>query len=356
MGLLYTNMKMFHFKEKLDTLPAASNEIQAPLHVRIKPTNACAHDCWYCAYRKENIQLGKDMEKRGRIPEEKMMEIIEDFSEIGVRAVTFSGGGDPFYYPPLPQSLEKLAEADIRFAALTNGARLDGRLAELFAAYGSWIRISLDGWDRNSYAQYRNISPTEYDRMWNNMAQFKKMNTGCLLGVVIVIDQKNAPHVYDMVRALHDIGVNSVKLSPCIISNDQQKSIDYQSSCADAVTEQIERAINDFHSDQFQISNGYRLQLQTFHKAYHWCPYVQINPVIGADLNVYTCHDKAYNIEQGLLFSMQKQRFIRGWFADKKTFMQVDPSHDCNHHCLVDGKNSMILEYLDVDQEHSVFV
>jgi len=61
MGLLYTRMKIFHFKEKLDSLSASSETILPPLNVRIKPTNACNHNCWYCAYRAENLQLGQDM-------------------------------------------------------------------------------------------------------------------------------------------------------------------------------------------------------------------------------------------------------------------------------------------------------
>src|SRR5208283_2551031 len=104
MALLYTKMKVFHFQDKLDSLPLESGRILPPLHIRIKPTNACNHNCWYCAYKAEGLQLGKDMDKRDRIPREKMLEIIADLAEMGVKAVTFSGGGDPFVYPHLLRS------------------------------------------------------------------------------------------------------------------------------------------------------------------------------------------------------------------------------------------------------------
>ena len=61
MGLLYSRMKVFHFKEKLDSLPRASGTILPPINVRIKPTNVCNHNCWYCAYRVQNLQLGQDI-------------------------------------------------------------------------------------------------------------------------------------------------------------------------------------------------------------------------------------------------------------------------------------------------------
>ena len=91
----YTQLKIFHFKEKIDSLPISNPKILSPIHIRIKPTNVCNHNCKYCAYRAENLQLGQDMEIKDSIPKEKMIEIIDDLIEMDVKAVTFSGGGEP---------------------------------------------------------------------------------------------------------------------------------------------------------------------------------------------------------------------------------------------------------------------
>ena len=96
MGILYTRMKIFHFRDKLESLPRESGLTLAPLHIRIKPTNRCNHSCSYCAYRAEELQLGRDMKLQDFIPREKMLEIVDDIAAMGVKAVTFSGGGDPF--------------------------------------------------------------------------------------------------------------------------------------------------------------------------------------------------------------------------------------------------------------------
>ena len=119
MGLLYTPMKIFHHKEKIDSLPRSTGKILPPVHIRIKPTNVCAHCCWYCAYKADNLQLGQDMVTRDSIPRAKMLEIIEDVVTMGVRAVTFSGGGDPFYYPHLLDATKALADSKVRFASLS---------------------------------------------------------------------------------------------------------------------------------------------------------------------------------------------------------------------------------------------
>jgi len=356
MGLLYTRMKIFHFREKLDSLPSSSGAILPPINVRIKPTNACNHDCWYCAYRAENLQLGQDMNLQDFIPREKMVEIIDDLVEMGVKAVTFSGGGDPFCYPHLLETVQKLAESPIKFAALTNGSRLTGEVAEIFARHATWLRISMDGWDDASYREYRGCPDREFTKIIHNMGQFKNLGGSCYLGVCIVVDSKNCRHIYELIKLLRETGVNSVKVSPCIVSNSGRENNEYHDPLFATVKEQTDRAILDFAGSDFEIFDSYHTQLETFRKSYDWCPYLQITPVIGADLNVYSCHDKAYNLEEGMLGSIRDVRFKELWNSDKSRFFRIRPSKVCDHHCVVDGNNRMILDYLDADRDHLEFV
>ena len=78
--------------------------------------------------------------------------------------------------------------------------------------------------------------------------------------------------------------------------------------------------------------------------------------MIGADLNVYSCQDKAYNIKEGLIGSIKSMRFKDFWFSNKNKFFKVDPSLHCVHHCVADAKNKIVLEYLNADREHLAFV
>jgi MoaA/NifB/PqqE/SkfB family radical SAM enzyme len=356
MGLLYTRMKIFHYPEKLASLPRSSGSILAPVNVRIKPTNVCNHTCRYCAYRADNLQLGRDMDERDSIPREKMLEIVDDLATMGVRAVTFSGGGDPFCYPHLAETVERLATNGVRFAALTNGSRLEGELAELFARHATWLRISIDGWDDASYAAYRGCPQGEFSRVMANMAAFKRLGGSCYLGACIVVDERNCSHLYDLIRRLREAGADSVKISPCIISNSGAENNAYHRPLFDTVKEQVARAMTDGGGQRCEIFDSYHTQLETFAKSYRWCPYLQVSPVIGADQNVYSCHDKAYNLAEGVLGSIRDVRFRDFWFAGREQFFRIDPSAVCNHHCVADASNRQILEYLDADPEHLDFV
>ncbi len=356
MGLLYTNLKIFHFKEKLDTIPENTDEIAPPVHIRMKPTNVCGHNCCYCAYRSDDLQLGKDMVTKDYIPQEKMMEIIDDIIEMGVTAVTFSGGGDPFYYPHILETVKKLSKSPVKFAALTNGARLCGEVAEIFANCGAWLRVSIDGWDNESYSKYRGVSMGEFSKVMKNMEDFKKIGGNCFLGVSVIVDKKNSLHLYEFVKKIKDVGVNSVKISPCVVSNDGINNNRYHQPIFKNVKQQVKRAMEDFADERFEVFDSYHELDDKFEKDYNWCPYIQILPVIGADLNIYPCQDKAYNLDEGLIGSIKNQRFKNFWFSDKEKFFKVNPSKVCNHHCVANSKNKLVLEYLGVDKGHLGFV
>lgn len=356
MGRVYSSYKVFNYSDKIASLPKTENSVMPPLHVRIKPINMCNHRCSYCAYRGADLQLGQDMQERDVIPGDKMIEIIDDIIEMGVKAVTFSGGGEPLLYPFLADVLEKLADSPVRFATLTNGARLNGKLAELFAYHGTWVRVSMDGWDDRSYTTYRSASDREYSKIVNNMKAFKHYDGPCILGVSLIVDHNNAEHVFEFIKAMADIGVDSVKISPCIVSNEGSANNDYHKPIFNKVKDQILRAQSKISNPQFEIFDAYHELDEKFDKAYDWCPYCQILPVIGADMNVYTCQDKAYNLNSGRLGSIADQRFKSFWFNGKEKFFSINPSIHCHHHCVANNKNSMLYDYLNSDPIHMGFV
>lgn len=356
MGNLYAKMKIFHFKDKVDSLPESIDDIRAPVHVRIKPTNVCNHNCRYCSYIVDKLQLGKDMKTRDQIPKEKMVEILDDIIEMGVKSVTFSGGGEPFCYPYLLDAVKRLSKSPVKFSILTNGSRLQGELAEIFAHKGAWLRISIDGWDQDSYARYRGVNKDEFNKVMNNIKNFKKLRGKCYLGISLVVDKDNYLHMYDFIKRIKDIGVDSVKVSPCVVSDDSIENNRYHQPILDRVKKQIKKATERLVNEKFEIFDTYHEIEDGFKKKYKWCPYLQINPVIGADLNIYPCHDKAYNLDEGLIGSTKDCRFKEFWFLNKSKFFKINPSMHCNHHCVANEKNKLILDYLNADKEHLVFV
>ncbi|MBF0623981.1 MAG: radical SAM protein [Magnetococcales bacterium] len=354
MAQLYSALKFLRFSDHLEALRAG--RVVAPVHIRIKPINLCNHDCWYCAYRVDHLQLGEEMAERDSIPRDKMLEIVEDCLAMGVRAITFSGGGEPLLYKPLPEVVERLANGGIRVATLTNGSNLKGRMAEAFARHGTWVRISIDAWDDASYAKARGVKPGEFTRVTDNIRAFTASGTRCVLGISFIITHDNHRHVLDACRLFKSLGVNHVKLSGAVVSNHGAENNAYHREIMAAVTDQIHTA-QSLIGESFTVIDHYHALEERFTKHYTTCPFLQFLTVIGADGAVYTCQDKAYTAS-GLLGSIRERRFREFWFSeDNRTrLFTFDPSRHCSHHCVTHTKNLAILEVLGIDPEHGLFV
>jgi len=354
MSQYYSALKFLRFSDRLQALNGGKPV--APVHIRVKPMNLCNHHCWYCAYRTDDVTLGEEMDERDQIPKQKMIELAHEFVEMGVKAVTFSGGGEPLLYKPLPEVIEILAEGGIRIAALTNGSNLKGRIADAFAEHGAWIRVSIDAWDDASYVKSRGAKEKEFTKLVENMAAFTQRDTQCVMGVSFIVGRDNHQHIYDVCRLFKEIGVDHVKVSGAVVSNDAKENNKFHRTIKQEVSNQVKRA-KVLVDNKFDVLDHYHDLEDRFEKQYTTCPFLQFLTVIGADQYVYTCQDKAYT-EPGKMGSIADRTFKEFWFSrENQDFLQAfDPSQNCNHHCVSHAKNLAIHEFLALDEDHSNFV
>lgn len=63
---------------------------------------------------------------------------------------------------------------------MTNGSRLSGEIAELFAHHATWLRVSIDGWNDESYARARDVKVGEFSKIIDNMKNFSALADGVL--------------------------------------------------------------------------------------------------------------------------------------------------------------------------------
>lgn len=225
-------------------------------------------------------------------------------------------------------------------ATLTNGANFRGSMAEAFARYGEWVRVSQDA----------------FTRLLENVRAFAACGSACVLGVSLIVDARNCGHVADICRMMKDAGGNHVKVSGAIVANDVQENNLYHRRIHDVVARQMTeaRALSD---DKFTMVDHYHELEERFEKSYDWCPSLQYLTVIGADCRVYTCQDKAYT-GSGRLGSLEGRRFRDFWFSEENRagLRLLDPSRVCRHHCVAHQKNLLLHEILSIDAGHGCFV
>lgn len=342
---VYSQSKIAFHKEKLESL--AKREVTAPIYVRIKPTNKCNHRCFYCSYDPEfGYLLSERKNIDDEIPKEKMIEILDNLKDIGVKAVTYSGGGEPLVYPYIVEAMQKTLESGIELSAITNGQNLDGRRAELLAK-SEWVRISADYCNSELFVKHRKISESFFEKEEKNIQDFSKIKKSeCELGINFLITHLNADKIYDSAKFFKDLGVNHIRFSPIYVPKrnklSQEGSEKYHFPFKKKVSEQIERA-RELENKNFKIFNNYEADFDSVIKSkrtYSRCFMMETTPIIAANQNVYFCHDKAYS-DAGLLGSIKNCAFKDLWFSPeaKKIFRNFNPQESCKHKCTADNRN-----------------
>ena len=337
----YSNLKVFTHAKILERI--AEGEQVAPIYIRIKPTNHCNHKCYYCCYADSSLGLFDSVNAQDQIPWFKMQEIIADMSEMGVKAVTFSGGGEPLVYPYIVETMQKVLEAGIDLSIITNGQLLKGERAEVLAK-AKWVRISFDSADAETYARVRNLPLKAFDEVCENIRRFsEEKQDGCELGVNFVVNHENADQVYDMAKLVKGLGVNHIKYTALVTKD----LFAYHEPFRQSAVEQIYRAKEELENDNFRIINKYESDFDSvlvFHRCYDKCYINRIFTVIAADSKVYFCHDKAY-VKDGVVGDLKNRSFKDLWFSQEviKRYEEFNPQKECNHHCVYDDRNELLI-------------
>lgn len=350
----YSNLKIFAHARELNEI--GEGKRIAPIYIRIKPTNYCNHKCYYCSYADSALGLRDSVNKQDQIPWEKMQEVISDMSDMGVKAVTFSGGGEPLVYPWIVESMQKILDAGIDLSIITNGQLLKGERAEVLAN-ARWVRVSFDSANAGTYAKVRQLPLEAFDEVCENIRQFSGIKKDyCELGINFVINHENAEQVYDMARLVKDLGVNHIKYTARVTKD----LFAYHEPFQQNVIEQIHRAKAELEDGRFRIINKYESDFDSvlvFHRCYEKCYINRIFTVIAADSRVYFCHDKAY-VSEGVVGDLKNCSFKELWFSEEtvKRYDSFNAQQECNHHCVYDDRNELLNTYYSLDKNHINFI
>ncbi|TAN51766.1 MAG: radical SAM protein [Methylococcaceae bacterium] len=356
----YSDYKIVFFPEKIQSF--LEEKIAAPIYVRVKPINRCDHSCFFCVYstgfrkndRENHIISGMhtDMVHDDILPTEKMLEILEDFRDLGVKAVTYSGGGEPLMHRDIVKIMQTTLDYGIDLSIITNGQMLKKQRAEVLA-HAKWVRVSIDYTNAQQMAATRGVSEKNFAMILENLQEFAKIKRrDCDLGINYIIHRDNYQDIYEFSKIMKDCGVENIRFSPMWVPD----LVGYHTPIQDAVYEQLAKA-GTLIDDKFTLNTTYNIQSRSHlpERSYGKCHFMQIVPVVGADQVVYACHNKAYD-KTGAIGSIRNQRFRELWFskAAKQVFDKLNPMEVCRHQCANDGKNIFIQGLVDTNADNFV--
>lgn len=324
----YADTKILHYMDRMVSL--SRGVIPAPVHVHFIISDKCNQNCAWCAYRDEgqSSELFVEHKSNGTrnenpdryIPFEKAVELLSELADLGVKAIEFTGGGEPTVHPQCAAIMDKAHSLGLKTALVTNGWKMDDHLRETLVEGSTWVRMSLDSAERNHYAKARRTVPQAFDETIRNVKALVKMrddnNSDLTIGVGYVVSKENWLTVIEGVVLARELGIDNIRLS-AVFSPDNAAYFDdfgYRAAVlcreATAMTTDTFRVINNFDARFAELKQG--------HPLFKFCPLQYIVPLIGADLNIYRCCILAYT-KRGLIGSLTDDYFPNVWFSREHT-------------------------------------
>lgn len=368
----YSSLKVFHHREQIEALKR--DEIPPPIQAQLFISDLCQHDCGWCAYRWSGYTTSQlfaqgDLAKFGTnnpnrmIPYEKVIEILDDCKEMGVKATQYTGGGEPTVHPQHREIFQASIDRGLDLALVSNGSIF--RKADAAAAstvelllQAKWVRFSMDAGTRETYASTRRINPAMFDQFQRNVqslaeARAVSPSSELVIGIGFVVNNENWREAVAAAKIARELGADNIRISAVFNPDDDAYFADFHAEAA-----AICREAESLSTPTFQVINrfGDRLQdLHDKHPDYHFCGYQHFNTLIGGDLTVWRCCNTAYN-PIGELGSIKHRRFKDFWRSQELAEKMNKFSATGCPRCMFNKINKTILYGIGENAQHVNFV
>lgn len=352
----------------LDRLAAwQRDELPAPVTVEIDLTNLCNHSCGGCTF---GYLVNKS---RDELPLDLAQRLIGEFASLGVRAVTFSGGGEPLVYGEgRVLDLMGLARAlGMDVALITNGSLLtpDPRY---FAAL-EWVRVSLDAYDAATFSRFHGRGAREFAKVVERLHGFcseaqRRRDAGLrapTVGVGFLTDHGSLVRgdlwrMADFCAGI--VGLDYLQFRPLVQNMVADPSLTggYERPIDLTVWREAYEEAATYARPGFRVlwSEGKYDALASpgYGKTYARCHAHFLEAVVGADSRVYVCcHGQG---QDGFcLGDLREQSFADIWHGERarRVWESISPRDTCPPACRLHLQN-LTLDKLARHQPHENFI
>lgn len=273
----------------------------SPILIEFDPSNACNHGCYFCISSYIHLPESKHLETYNKsiMKREILMKACESFVKMGVRAVNWTGGGEPTVNPHLKEAIQYLGKNNIKMGMFTNGTLFDKfDLFDTLVDNMTWVRISVDAGTPETYNSIRRSRDNQdWDKMISNLEKLiqhnKSKNNKIDIGVGFVITPDTYKEIVDFAKVFSKYDIAYCQYKPEVVNREREGGIQRdQDFWINKVTPLLDEAKSILGS-KFQM-NGYKLQdlindPTLYGRTYSKCLGSQVQPCVGADGHVYVC-------------------------------------------------------------------
>lgn len=186
-------------------------KIVYPVYMEVSLSGACNHRCTYCAL--------DFMEYKPRFLETKLLNRrLSEMARLGVKSIMYAGEGEPLLHKDAAGIINHTRKSGIDVALTTNGVLYNKELADATLKNITWIKVSINGASRKTYARIHRSKSNDLDTVLKNLSYAvrlrKQKGYSCVLGMQLLLLPENAGEVVKLANTAKEIGMDYLVVKP----------------------------------------------------------------------------------------------------------------------------------------------
>lgn len=224
-----------------------------PVSCEIDLSNKCMLDCYYCMYknyRKKNlVNLSENICRR----------LFVELRELGVKSLTFTGGGEPLMAPFFNNAVSLALYLGFEVGLITNGVKLmEVSEPEKF----KFIRVSVDAVSPETYCSIK--GKNVFFVVMENIRRL--IDRKIRIGVSFVVCKENQHEMEKAEFVFTNLGVDYIQFKPAWVNGESYKFSSPPKLAGKTIITERHKAENHLP-----------------------CQIAGLVGIVGADANVYFC-------------------------------------------------------------------
>jgi len=316
-----------------------------PIYMEVSPAGACNHRCTYC---------GLDfMEYQPRYLDTAIFkERLSEMGRLGLKSIMYAGEGEPFLHRNIVELINHTKKSGIDVALTTNGVLFKKEHADSVLANTEWIKVSINGATKGTYAEIHQCKPGDFDRVIENMSYAAKVRKDngytCTLGMQLLLLPENHQEAVPLAKLARDIGMDYLVIKP-YSQHPQSKTTKY-SSIKYSDYEYLGEELSELNTADFNVIFRLRTMKKwdDGDKNYGRCQAMPFWSYIDSGGNVWGC-SMYLGDERFLYGNIHENTFEQIWQGQKRLDSirwaedKLDTSQ-CRVNCRMDEVNRYLWE------------
>jgi MoaA/NifB/PqqE/SkfB family radical SAM enzyme len=214
----FTPMKLLRHAPTIERM--LQGEIVYPISIEIDLSNVCPHDCPFCSFGTSTSQ-GYRQQNWVTFPPARMLRLLDEMAECGVRSLTFTGGGEPLVHRQAAAIFEKASE-HFEWGLVTNGLLLKDAVATVIAGHAKFVRVSLDAGTPETHHLTHGLpdGQFQYYQILDNMRALREKADHyaraerLAIGASFCVMDQNWREIYQAAKHVKDHGGDYLEVRP----------------------------------------------------------------------------------------------------------------------------------------------